>query len=195
VDIRLADAVHEAPRPCGTPTVWIENEVWYLFYEWHDRGVWLAASRDPTSRVWINVRDEPVLVPGPAEYDAEMIAVDQVVKRGDEYFAFYHGCGKELPRVWNTHIARSRDLVHWQKFTGNPIIAGNRSSGIVVPDDHGLRLYTMHDQVDLFYSQIAPESRSAISSHFVTCSQSKRRACFTPPCRHGPFLRRWRCIH
>jgi hypothetical protein len=193
LDIRLADGVRAAQRPCGTPTIWIENDMWYLFYEWHDRGVWLAASRDPMSRVWIHVTDEPVLVPGPAAYDAEMIAVDQVIKRGDEYFAFYHGCGKELPRVWNTHIARSRDLVHWQKFAGNPIVAGNRSSAIVVPSDHGLRLYTMHGQMDVFYSRVPADRRSSVASHFNNCSQSKHQGRATRSWRIRPLLQRLRC--
>src|SRR5207237_9024090 len=80
LDVRLADGKRPAPMPCGTPTVFIENDTWYLFYEWLDRGVWLAASKDPLSHVWTNVCDEPVLSPGPANYDKEMIAVDQVIK-------------------------------------------------------------------------------------------------------------------
>jgi sucrose-6-phosphate hydrolase SacC (GH32 family) len=172
LDIRQADGLRPAKRPCGTPTVWIENGIWYLFYEWHDRGVWLAASRDPISRVWINVRDEPVLVPGPATYDHEMIALNQVIKHKGAYFAFYHGCGGEQPRVWNTHIARSLDLVQWQKYAGNPIVAGNRSSGIVVPDGRGLRLYTMHDQVEVFVSE--PYKRS-LTPRRVDCCKTLSR--------------------
>jgi len=38
----------------------------------------------------------------------------------------------------------------WQNY-GNPIIGNNKSSGIVVPDGQGYRLYTMHQQVDVFY--------------------------------------------
>jgi hypothetical protein len=149
--ILLADGQHEAKKPCGTPTVWIENCVWYLFYEWHDRGVWLARSCDPLSRIWTNIDDNPVLVPGPDEYDEEQIAVNQIVRYGGAYFAFYHGRGTEFPQVWNTHIARSTDLIHWEKYPGNPIIAGNKSSGIAVPAGSTFRLYTMHDQVDAFY--------------------------------------------
>jgi hypothetical protein len=187
LDIRLADGVRAATRPCGTPTVWIEDDVWYLFYEWHDRGVWLAASRDPMSRVWTNVADEPVLVPGPADYDREMIALNQVIKHDGAYYAFYHGSGSEVPRSWNTNIARSRDLVHWQKFTGNPLIADNKSSGIVVPCSDGLRLYTMHDQVDVFYSH-AILSRSRVRHQ----EREPRRALCRAPCR-APCRARFPC--
>lgn len=156
LDVRLADGKRAAPKPCGTPAVWVENDVWYLFYEWLDKGVWLATTKAPLSRVWTNVRDEPVLRPGPTAYDKEMIAADQIIKYGDAYFAFYHGSGSgaAVPRAWNTDIARSTDLVHWRKYPGNPIIDDNKSSGIVVPMGRGnFRLYTMHDRVDLFESQ------------------------------------------
>ncbi len=152
LEVLAADGKQPAQKPCGTPTVWVENDVWYLFYEWLDRGVWLAKTDDPRSRVWTNVQEEPVLSPGPAAYDKDMIAVDQVIKHHGSYFAFYHGSGsgEKVPRTWNTSVARSTDLVHWKKYAGNPIVGDNKSSGMVVPVGSGYRLYTMHDRVDVF---------------------------------------------
>jgi beta-1,2-mannobiose phosphorylase / 1,2-beta-oligomannan phosphorylase len=154
LEVRRRDGIHPANTPCGTPTVWVENDTWYLFYEWLDKGAWLAKSKNPLTRIWTNVRDEPVLSPGPAEYDKDMIAVDQIIKQGGAYFAFYHGSGSgtAVPRTWNTNIARSTDLVHWKKYPDNPLVDNNKSSGIVVPTGSGYRLYTMHDQVDAFES-------------------------------------------
>jgi hypothetical protein len=101
--------------------------------------------------VWTNVQDEPVLAPGPAAYDKEMIALNQIIKYENAYYAFYHGSGDTAsPRRWNTNIARSCDLIHWEKYAGNPLVEDNKSSGIVVPVGRGFRLYTMHDQVDVF---------------------------------------------
>jgi hypothetical protein len=151
LDIRRADGGTPIEKPCGTPTVWNENGTWYLFYEHRDLGVWLATTRDVHSMSWTNVQDEPVLVPGPAAYDERQIALNQIIKHDDAYFAFYHGSGEGEPRTWNTNIARSTDLVHWQKFDGNPLIEQNKSSGIFVHDGCGYRVYTMHDQVDLFW--------------------------------------------
>jgi hypothetical protein len=148
--VRLADGQTPAQRPCGTPTIWIEGDTWYLFYEWKDQGVWLARSADPMSRVWINVQDEPVLSPGPADYDKEMIALNQVIKYRGAYYGYYHGSGGGEPRTWNTNVARSTDLIHWKKYPHNPIVADNKSSGIVVPCGDRFRLYTMHDQIDAF---------------------------------------------
>lgn len=154
LEVRTSDGKHVAKVPCGTPTVWTENGIWYLLYEWMDRGVWLAKCSNPMSLVWTNVQDEPVLLPGPAAYDRDMIAVDQVIKYQGRYFAIYHGSGsgKSVPRTWNTDIACSTDLIHWTKYPGNPIVGNNKSSGELVPTEHGLRLYTMHDQVDAYES-------------------------------------------
>jgi len=155
LDVRQTDETKAARRPCGTPTVWVEGDTWYLMYEWMDKGVWLATTKDPMSLVWRDVQEEPVLSPGPGSYDKELMAVNQVIKYKGAYFAIYHGSGSgaAVPRTWTTDIACSTDRVHWQKFSGNPIVAGNKSSGVVVPVGDGFRLYTMHDQVDLFETQ------------------------------------------
>ncbi|HVT26500.1 MAG TPA: hypothetical protein VHE81_00645 [Lacipirellulaceae bacterium] len=158
LDVRLADGKHPAPKPCGTPTVCVDDDKWYLFYEYLDRGAWLATTKDPMSRVWTNVQNGPVLRPGPGQYDKDLIAIDQIIKYRGIYYALYHGSGSgtAIPRTWNTDIARSTDLIHWRKYASNPIVDDNKSSGIVVPSaggaasQQGFRLYTMHDRVDLF---------------------------------------------
>jgi hypothetical protein len=124
-------------------------------YEWMDKGVWLATTKEPNSLTWRDVQEEPVLSPGPEPYDKELIAVNQVIKYKGAYYAIYHGSGSgaAVPRTWNTDIARSTDRVHWRKYSGNPLVNSNKSSGIVVPVGDGFRLYTMHDQVDLYESK------------------------------------------
>jgi hypothetical protein len=150
LEVRYADGRPLSAGPFGTPTAWLEKDTWHLFYERMDAGVWLATSKD--LKTWTNVRDEPVLVPGPEPYDRQMIALDQIVKHGGEYFAIYHGTGGPTAnRVWNTDVARSSDLVHWQKYPGNPIVADG-SSGMLLPEGTGFRLYTMHDKIDVYES-------------------------------------------
>lgn len=148
LDVRLANGQPIPPGPYGTPTGWVEDDVWYLLYERSDKGVWLATSHD--LKVWTNVQDEPVLVPGPDAYDREMIAVNQVIQYQGRYYAYYHGTGNATkPRTWNTNVAVSTDRIHWKKFSGNPLLEENKSSGIVVPDGDRFRLYTMHDTVQV----------------------------------------------
>ncbi|MBI1914650.1 MAG: glycosylase [Planctomycetes bacterium] len=151
LDIRLANGRPIPDGPYGTPTAWRENRTWYLFYEREDRGIWLATSKD--RKEWRNVRDEPVLSPGPADYDKDLVALNQILKHKGRYYAWYHGSAKAGPKakLWSTAVATSTDLVHWEKYPGNPLrpVRENKSSGIVVHDGEKFRLYTMHPAVYL----------------------------------------------
>jgi beta-1,2-mannobiose phosphorylase / 1,2-beta-oligomannan phosphorylase len=148
LDIRKKDGSPIAPGPRGTPTVWVEGGVWNLFYERYDQGVWLATSKD--RKVWTNVSDDPVLGLGPEQYDKAAVAFNQVIKRDGVYYAVYHANAERPWKEWTTCLARSRDLIHWEKYPGNPIVKDNRSSGILVDTPDGLRLYTMHPDVRRF---------------------------------------------
>jgi predicted GH43/DUF377 family glycosyl hydrolase len=151
LDIRMKDGKPISPGPYGTPTVWKEDDTWYLFYERNDLGIWLAKSKD--MKVWTHVQDEPVMTPGPGEYDKDLIALNQIIKHKGRYYAYYHGCAKTGPKakLWSTCVATSTDLVHWEKYPNNPLlpVEENKSSGIVVHDGEKFRLYTMHPEVYL----------------------------------------------
>jgi hypothetical protein len=157
LDVRNADGTPISPGPYGTPTVWSENGVWYLFYERGDQGVWLATSRD--RKVWVNVQDTPVLAMGPEPYDRYAIALNQVIKRGGFYYAFYHANAHKPWKDWTSNVARSRDLIHWEKYPGNPIIKDNCSSPILVTGPDGDRLYTMHPDVRVFRPAVTARPR------------------------------------
>lgn len=145
LDVRLADGRPIPPGPYGTPTLVRWNDRWRLLYERGDRGVWLAESTD--RKVWTNLSDEPVLRLGPDPYDREAVALNQVLLRDGFFYAVYHANAHRPWRDWTTCVARSRDLLHWEKHPANPVIGDNRSSGILVQTDRGLRLYTMHAEV------------------------------------------------
>ncbi|OWK40818.1 TsaC protein (YrdC domain) required for threonylcarbamoyladenosine t(6)A37 modification in tRNA [Fimbriiglobus ruber] len=151
LDVRQADGRPIPDGPYGTPTAFRDGSRWLLFYEREDKGVWLAASDD--LKVWRNVRDEPVLSPGPGDYDRDMIALNQVIKHGGRYYAYYHGCATTGPdaRKWSVGVAVSDDFLHWEKYPGNPLlpVAENKSSGILVDTGEGFRLYTVHPAVYL----------------------------------------------
>lgn len=142
-----------SPGPYGTPTLWIEDNTWYLFYERRDQGVWLAMSKD--RKTWTNVQDTPVLSRGPSAYDLHAIALNQIIRIGDRYYAIYHGNADEKWQgPWTTCIAVSDDLIRWTKYAGNPIIQTNDSSGQLVHDGNQFRLYTMHPDVKVFFSRV-----------------------------------------
>jgi sucrose-6-phosphate hydrolase SacC (GH32 family) len=152
LDIRKKNGEPLSPGPFGTPSAWFEKGLWYLFYERGDSGVWLATS--PDLKIWTNVQEDPVLAMGPDTYDATAVAVNQIVKRNGLYYAFYHANKNRPWKDWTTCVARSSDLVHWQKYPGNPIIQNNCSSAILVQTPEGRdRLYTMHPDVKLFQAK------------------------------------------
>jgi beta-1,2-mannobiose phosphorylase / 1,2-beta-oligomannan phosphorylase len=150
IDIRLKNGQPIEPGAFGTPTVWNEGKIWYLFYERNDAAVWVATSTD--LKTWTNVQDEPVLKSGPEEYDQFAVAVNQIIKHNGLYYAYYHASAFEDWREWSTNVAASKDLIHWTKYSKNPIVGENTSSGIVVNDGQNFRLYTMHPEVRVFFS-------------------------------------------
>jgi predicted GH43/DUF377 family glycosyl hydrolase len=151
LDIRKKDGKPIPDGPYGTPTAWLENGVWHLFYERSDLGIWLATSRD--LKTFTNIQDEPVMSPGPGEFEKDLIALNQIIKHKGRYYAYYHGSARSGPAkgLWSTCIAVSDDLKRWTKYPGNPLqpMKENKSSGIVVHDGKGFRLYTMHPVVNL----------------------------------------------
>ncbi len=150
LDVRMTDGKKIPPGPYGTPTAFFEGGTWYLFYERRDQGIWLATSKD--MNVWTNVIDDPLIIPGPDEYDRLMIAMNQVIKHEGRYYAVLHGTGSPTkPRDWCTYMAVSDDLRVWEKCTHGPLlpVKDNKSSGQLVHDGRQYRLYTMHGKVDL----------------------------------------------
>ncbi len=154
LDIRKVNGVPIDPGAYGTPTLWIEDDIWYLFYERGDLGIWLAKSTD--HKVWTNVQDDPVIKMGPGKYDAKGVAINQIIKYNGKYYGYYHGTPDEDWSSWNSNVAVSDDLIHWKKYENNPIVdtdsnSNNYSSPILVNDEGQYRLYTMHDKVRLYF--------------------------------------------
>lgn len=149
LNIRRTDGKPISKGSYGTPAVWKENGIWYLFYERDDLGIWLATSKD--LQVWTNVQDEPVLALGPEPYDKYAVAMNQVIKYKGLYYGYYHASAFKDWHEWSTNVAVSVDLIHWKKYENNPIIGNDKSSGILVNDGSRYRLYTMHPEVNVYF--------------------------------------------
>jgi len=149
LDVRCTTGKPLSPGPYGTPTVFIKGSTWYLFYERGDLGIWLATSTN--RKVWTNVQDDPVISMGPEHYDRNAVALNQVIEHKGKYYAYYHATSHKPWRDWTTNVAVSTDLIRWKKYSNNPIVTGNKSSGILVHDGKRFRLYTMHPDVRLYF--------------------------------------------
>ena len=155
LDICLTSGAAIPDGPRGTPTLWIDRGLVHLYYERFDDGVWLATSRD--GRTFTNVSDEPVLACGPEAYDRHGIAIDQIVRFDGRWYAYYHASPDPDRKTWQTCLASSADLVHWEKWEGNPVLPVDpahpkRSSATLVHDGRRLRLYTTHPDVRVRFS-------------------------------------------
>lgn len=149
LDIRKEDGSPISDGPYGTPTVWVEDGIWYLFYERGDLGIWVATSED--RKVWTNVQDDPVITMGPEAYDKYGVAVNKVIKYKDYYYAYYHATSLEDWSDWSMNMAVSNDLRNWTKYSENPIMGDNKSSGFPVFDGEQFRFYTMHPEVVIHF--------------------------------------------
>jgi hypothetical protein len=90
---------------------------------------------------------------GPDAYDLFAVAMNQVVHYKGLYYGYYHASAFKDWHEWSTNIAVSSDLIHWKKYDQNPIMGNNQSSGMVLKDGNGFRLYTMHKKVNLYFSE------------------------------------------
>jgi beta-1,2-mannobiose phosphorylase / 1,2-beta-oligomannan phosphorylase len=163
LDIRRKDGQPIGDVPIGTPTVWWENGRWYLLYEINgDAAILLAVSEDLER--WTNVRDEPVLRPGPDSYDRCQIAPNQIVPYKGRYYLYYHGTGDATNLHWTTNVAVSSDLLQWKKYPRNPLFSAqeNKSSGILVHDGRQFRLYTMHERVCAHFPKRTPTTKESL---------------------------------
>jgi hypothetical protein len=159
VSVRQADGTPISPAPFGTPTVFLWDNTYYLFYERLDDGIYVATSHD--LEVFTNVTDWPVIPVGPNDYDELQVALNQIIAYRGAFYAFYNGLGRRAP--WTVHIARSYDLVHWHKWSGNPVLPPSlrRTSGFVVHDGERFRLYTTNGRVDAHLGLVpAPDDDS-----------------------------------
>jgi len=152
INIRTISGEPIPDGPHGTPSVWVEDGVWWLFYERKDAGIWLAKSTD--LHTWTHVDDEPVIRVGQELYNYSLIALNQVLKHDGLYYALLQGREQsETEKRWSSFMLMSDDLKHWFKYWGNPITskAENKSSPIMVHDGTQYRLYTMHGEVKVHY--------------------------------------------
>lgn len=114
----------------GTPSLFKKGDTWYLYYHGFDGTdvqLGLATGEDLTSLT--RVGSKPIIPTSPTEWDSGTIGKrSQIIKEGNYYYMSYEGSSDQNPSFqesdWNTGMARSSDLIHWEKMPLNPVLAG-----------------------------------------------------------------------
>jgi beta-1,2-mannobiose phosphorylase / 1,2-beta-oligomannan phosphorylase len=149
LNMRYSDGKPLCKGAYGTPAIWYEDSIWYLFYEREDLGIWLAVSTD--LNIWTNKQDEPVIKMGPELYDQFGVAMDQIIKYKGRYYGYYHATEYKDWHEWTSCVATSDDLIHWEKYYKNPVMRENKSSPVMVFDGNKYLLFTMHPEVCIHF--------------------------------------------
>ncbi len=116
----------------GTPTLWEENGIWYIIYHGYNGthlqlGILSGPSLFNLSPANHNL---PIMTngPGPDDFDSGSIGKRSICKEGNVYYMVYEGSSPEHPTLgwggshWGIGLARSSDLVNWEKYPANPIL-------------------------------------------------------------------------
>lgn len=111
----------------GTPSLWKEGAMWYLFYHGYDgTDVRIGVAVGPDLQHLTRYQGNPVLSTGSlvGAWDAGTVGKRSIRKEEGFYYMVFEGStDKPFDSArWSSGIARSADLLHWEKWPGNPVI-------------------------------------------------------------------------
>ncbi len=110
----------------GTPSLWKEGDLWYLFYHGFDGNrvqIGVATGTDllNMNKYWRN----PIIPAGPAgSWEEGTAGWRSIVKQDGVYYMAYEGstAWPFSSASWSTGMARSNDLLNWRKYSANPVL-------------------------------------------------------------------------
>ncbi|MBJ94666.1 MAG: hypothetical protein CMP23_09380, partial [Rickettsiales bacterium] len=109
----------------GTPSLWKEQGTWLLLYHgWNGQDVQLGLASGPSLDSLTKHPANPVLETSTNGWDSGTVGARSIRKQGGWYYMAYEG-STDPPfdaANWSTGIARSQDLVLWEKYSGNPVL-------------------------------------------------------------------------
>ena len=110
----------------GTPSLFKESGVWYLFYHGFDgTEVRVGVAKGATLTNLTTYAGNPILSTVSGTWEAGIIGRrSTIVKEGPYYYLAYEG-GTDQPfnqAKWSSGLARSTNLLDWVKYPSNPIL-------------------------------------------------------------------------
>jgi hypothetical protein len=137
----------------GTPLLLRTNNQWYLFYHGFDQntvqtGLLVGSDLHALSPTNSNL---PILGNGP-DWDSGTVGKRSIVYEAPWYYMVYEGSSPSIDgdfgkSRWGIGLARSQDLLNWEKFAGNPIIGptiegfGYDGPELIVLPDQSVHLF------------------------------------------------------
>ncbi|MBQ99266.1 MAG: hypothetical protein CMO60_00210 [Verrucomicrobiales bacterium] len=167
----------------GTPSLLKADGTWYLFYHGFDGQKVQIGLASGLSLDGLQRHPQNPLVPFDAgAWDSGTVGKRSIIREGDWYYMAYEGSTDKAYNVnsanpacqvnnspdnpdcidfggsnWSTGLARSRDLVNWTKYPGNPILpVTNQEFGY----DGAEFIRTPDEQLHLYYRAPMPGNQT-----------------------------------
>jgi len=112
--------------PGIAPEIVYKDKTFYLFYErpnlWGQFDIFICPGSDYKH---FSTRDERIVFTASGkqgEFDSFSISTVRIWKEGKWYYMAYGGCGRYIDYPSAIGLARSQDLLRWERYPGNPVM-------------------------------------------------------------------------
>ncbi|MBP2159672.1 MULTISPECIES: hypothetical protein [Asticcacaulis] len=123
----------------GTPSLYRENGIWYLFYHGYNgpnKSVQIGLASGASLYSLTRYSGNPVITTRPGSWQAGTAGRRSIQKIGSAYYMVYEG--SEAPPYdqakWASGVARSSNLFQWTQFSQNAILPQSLGFGNDGPD-------------------------------------------------------------
>ena len=111
----------------GAPEVVFHDSTFYLYY-WKQvpgrKGFQIHFATSADGYHYAEVARSPALPVGPeGTWDSFTVETPRIFSEGGLYYMVYCGSDRHKDYPFNAGLATSRDLIHWEKYPGNPIFS------------------------------------------------------------------------
>jgi hypothetical protein len=112
------------------PDVVVYRDTLYMVYQKFDvTGFKIFAAFSTDGRTFSRMGDRPVFVGVPGDWDGRSVTTPRIWRSGEWTCMLYGGSSDDMDEPEFFGLARSRDLVRWERHPGNPIFGAGVHGG------------------------------------------------------------------